>query len=758
MKKHLLGLVLWFSFSFAQEAPRTIGVYGGTINAIAANANDLYVSTESSNSIFHRGLRDYTFSALPGFDSSDGYGGGIRQMVATAFRKLYVLHNGKIIQYDHTTGIKNTLVYNNVQAIAGGGNKVVFLYQDSNLKLGFGSVTGTGFKPDAGSPVVVSSAISGKVSLVLDPVDETIWILREGNAPSSTLLYHSSADWAAGFGTISAIPLTTAQVGNDKYSTLGVAPDGRVFLGGDTGTPPLHFKKVAYSDDDGIHWTQVNTGVNGIAGPNITFEQVASGYAVYFGSAVSSNQGGSGTWQKFGHTSLETNPNDGPTFPDPISTQWVYLTNDAGLGRSLNRGADIVNINAGIEAIQINGFGMNERKTLAWAVSKTGVWKGSSFATSSEWWKVSYPFGDGSPYYSVAVSPDDDWGQAHVYVGNSRIYVDFESGTGGWKKVRDLPSTYSAATYVSGIAVDPNDLSRIFVSYVDPTTGYGGAEVGEYDRGTGTWTFTPLDGFPTSLDVEDIEAYSVGGVTKVLVGTAYNGATGFLKRYGWDGTKWAVEATYSNTKLGIEDIFVAGPTSDPVACGYDYDSNQMYVVSILAATYNVFATASGVPNTTCKAVTVDTATNSYYVTANNSVYVYSGGVWTTYATYPNGTQINVLYFDDLVVGTGTGLYEHRKWATQTTPELLPRKQVLANVYPNPFGNDARIQLHLAQESDVAWELYDVMGRRVQSQAKQWLPAGEQAANINASGLVNGVYLLRIVIGRMTETHKVVVAK
>jgi len=35
---------------------------------------------------------------------------------------------------------------------------------------------------------------------------------------------------------------------------------------------------------------------------------------------------------------------------------------------------------------------------------------------------------------------------------------------------------------------------------------------------------------------------------------------------------------------------------------------------------------------------------------------FSGTSWTTGYTYPVGTEINVLYFDDLLVGTGTGIY------------------------------------------------------------------------------------------------------
>ena len=66
---------------------------------------------------------------------------------------------------------------------------------------------------------------------------------------------------------------------------------------------------------------------------------------------------------------------------------------------------------------------MNTGFTIGWVASKSGIRNVTDYNTSSETWSdTHFPNGDGSPYYSVAMDPNDD---SIVFVGNQKFIVLF---------------------------------------------------------------------------------------------------------------------------------------------------------------------------------------------------------------------------------------------------------------------------------------------------------------------------------------------
>lgn len=86
---------------------------------------------------------------------------------------------------------------------------------------------------------------------------------------------------------------------------------------------------------------------------------------------------------------------------------------------------------------------------------------------------------------------------------------------------------------------------------------------------------------------------------------------------------------------------------------------------------------------------------------------------------------------------------------------LPAEFALLSNYPNPFNSTTIIRYTLARPSQVTIDIYDILGRRVQTLLNQYLPAGDHQVPWHVNDLTSGIYLYRIVadgdydIGKMT---------
>jgi hypothetical protein len=59
-----------------------------------------------------------------------------------------------------------------------------------------------------------------------------------------------------------------------------------------------------------------------------------------------------------------------------------------------------------------------------------------------------------------------------------------------------------------------------------------------------------------------------------------------------------------------------------------------------------------------KSITVDYSTGDVYMAIENDVYYLAAGAtsWSVVVSYPEGTDIEFIYYDDLLIGTTIGLY------------------------------------------------------------------------------------------------------
>jgi hypothetical protein len=79
-------------------------------------------------------------------------------------------------------------------------------------------------------------------------------------------------------------------------------------------------------------------------------------------------------------------------------------------------------------------------------------------------------------------------------------------------------------------------------------------------------------------------------------------------------------------------------------------------------------------------------------------------------------------------------------------------------YPNPFNPATTIGYQLPVASEVKLEIYDMLGRKVQTLVNERQAAGYRSASFNAASLASGVYFYKLQAGSYIETRKMMLVK
>lgn len=79
-------------------------------------------------------------------------------------------------------------------------------------------------------------------------------------------------------------------------------------------------------------------------------------------------------------------------------------------------------------------------------------------------------------------------------------------------------------------------------------------------------------------------------------------------------------------------------------------------------------------------------------------------------------------------------------------------------YPNPFNSSTTIEYTLAASSNVTIEIYDILGRRVETLVKANLAAGQLRTVWDADGMSSGIYLCRIRAGGYVGTNRMMLLR
>jgi photosystem II stability/assembly factor-like uncharacterized protein len=140
-----------------------------------------------------------------------------------------------------------------------------------------------------------------------------------------------------------------------------------------------------------------------------------------------------------------------------------------------------------------------------------------------------------------------------------------------------------------------------------------------------------------------------------------------------------------------------------------------------------------------------------------------GATWSIEAAYPFAGSITHVSFVDTSSGwavttNGEVLRYGPDTSTRIVPPPIPAAFALDQNYPNPFNGGTIIAYHLPSSGEVTMEVFDILGRRVETLVRGTMSAGDHVALFSGAGLASGVYLYRLTTPTSTATKKMILLR
>jgi CubicO group peptidase (beta-lactamase class C family) len=92
------------------------------------------------------------------------------------------------------------------------------------------------------------------------------------------------------------------------------------------------------------------------------------------------------------------------------------------------------------------------------------------------------------------------------------------------------------------------------------------------------------------------------------------------------------------------------------------------------------------------------------------------------------------------------------------PPPVPKQIALSQIYPNPFNAQTTIHYSLPKQSLVTVDIFDILGRKIETLTEGLKSAGEHQAVWDAGDQSSGIYFYRIKAGDKVETKKMLLLK
>lgn len=144
-----------------------------------------------------------------------------------------------------------------------------------------------------------------------------------------------------------------------------------------------------------------------------------------------------------------------------------------------------------------------------------------------------------------------------------------------------------------------------------------------------------------------------------------------------------------------------------------------------------------------------------YEQINLSHYIGQTNVKFRFTYYTdNGVPGDGIYIDDFRIVD----YRDTPTAISKLESEIPQKYQLYQNYPNPFNPFTTIKFDIPLDSYVKLEIYDVLGRKIESSIDSYLKAGTYTYSFNSENLASGIYFYRIKAGSYSEIKKMIIQK
>jgi len=784
--------------TYGQTAPQAEPVYGGYIENIdnyilSPSSTRVFVSAFSPNSMFYTTIFNVntttptftSWTVVPDLDANSGYG-KIRNFAVDENSGFVFASTefGDFIAAGTAPGSLYTIGSYPIEAVEAYDSRLFYEKSMGNEEWMFisdldamGNIINIDSSLIATSPGWMNQF---PLEIHVNPSNNYVYVFVPGSPP---IIYKSSDPYnlISNSTTWSYVSLSSIAILGKEYVSMGIAPDGRLYTGSYEGNSSSFVAQVSYTDFDGDPWTTVPVLEDCGRGEMSIETNLGGDYIVYFSRVMSDDDGA--TWFYSGGA-------DGSVIADPTNGDYAYVRTDWGIGMYENYTSTVVEINYGLQAVQVFDWAQNVTKDTAWVATKSGIWNVSEYGGSSpNWSNPIWPQFHTTPWTDVECYVYAD----PLYCGNNDgdVYV-WTNSNGSF----DLPSSYDMlfeahndspypnytwtyGTYTSAIAYDPNASNeRIFVGLYDkedwdePTESMGAVFVGE--NTSGSWTFSQITGSPMiteGCDVNDLVVVNENSNSTVYVGVEHNTTYGFVSGiYRIEETApltWSIsEDLYTGPSYQLSatimDLYVT-PDDTIYACGSDASGSNVVVYrKAIGDTYWEVLPISGLPSMGVgRAITTDVVNHDTYIAVEHEIYQLASGssTWSLVWSYPLGTGVNCIYYDDLLAGTSFGLFLHSTTVgignnTEFNPNQL-------SIFPNPFSESTIISFTLTDESVMNFEIYDVNGKMVNRLLNNKLNKGSYKVNwkgIDKGGskLHGGIYFYKASFGENVYSGKLIV--
>ncbi len=235
---------------------------------------------------------------------------------------------------------------------------------------------------------------------------------------------------------------------------------------------------------------------------------------------------------------------------------------------------------------------------------------------------------------------------------------------------------------------------------------------------------------------------SEGSPLNVGVASSYNTSTKILTIN--------IEVYFTANVLDPLTLYAVLTESGIVAFQYGADSNYVHNHVFREA---LTESSPIVPNPT-PAQWGETIPTNITTQGNLLTYTYTFDNSTTNYVMPN---CEVIIFvrnaanEEVITGNGAPI-------GSSSPVGIENSSILSEnyaVYPNPLSDNSSLFITLTENSNIFYQIYDVLGEIVDSKDIGMLNAGSHQIAINANSLEKGIYFIHIQNGIKSKTIKVI---
>jgi hypothetical protein len=207
----------------------------------------------------------------------------------------------------------------------------------------------------------------------------------------------------------------------------------------------------------------------------------------------------------------------------------------------------------------------------------------------------------------------------------------------------------------------------------------------------------------------------------------------------WDVSVIGNYAYLSCSSAGLHILDISDP-ANPIhigSCVIQYDNGPLFVSGNFAFlgsgnSHMVSAVNIADPTNPIFAGSYDTGGLTFGLSASND-YVYLARL----------SRFLILHFNS------TGIYNDC---------VIPDDFSLSQSYPNPFNAQTTISYSLPASSDVSLDIFDILGRKIETLQSGHQDAGEHSVVWNAGNASSGAYFYRLKAGERSETNKMLLIK